>query len=301
MVDEISVAVISDLNSAYGSTTYEAEVATAVAQIVKWQPDLVLIAGDMVAGQRPALTDEQVRAMWRGFDDNVAAPFRRARIPFAFTLGNHDGSAYPAHARDRRIAEEYWRDSAHVPALRFVDRTAFPRYYAFAMGELYVAVLDASTGDVWSDTVQLAWLRGALSSRAAQRARMRMVLGHVPLYAVAEGRNQRGEVQARPEELRGLLDSMRVRLHVSGHHHAYYPAIAGDLLLLHAGAAGAGPRPLIGSAAPPYKTITLLRIFPALDSIEDRTWRIDGEKLTPVDPRTLPARIDGINGTVRRR
>src|SRR5688500_1405968 len=298
--EPLVVAVISDLNSGYGSTSYDAEVSTAVAQIRAWRPDLVLIAGDMIAGQRPALTDTNVRAMWAAFDSVVAAPLRAASIPFAFTLGNHDASGHPAHERDRRLAAEHWTDPAHKPPLQYVDRAAFPRYYAFLMRNVFFISLDASTGNVHADSAQMWWLRAMLASPQARNAHMRIMLGHVPLYAVAEVRNLRGEVQAEPDSLGAILEAADVRMHVSGHHHAYYPGRRGELDLLHAGAAGSGPRPLIGSSMAPYKSITLLHIFATRDSIEDRTWRMEGDRTFVVDPASLPSRIDGINGFVLR-
>ena len=285
----LRVAVISDLNSAYGSTTYEPEVHAAVRVITEeWRPDLVLIAGDMIAGQRPALSDANVRAMWDALDAAVAAPLRDAGIPYMVTLGNHDASGHPGHERDRRIAREYLGDAA------------FPTSTKLLRGVFFVSI-DASTGSVAADSAQLAWLRGALASAEARAAGIRVVLGHVPLYAVAEGRNRPGEVQAEPDSLRSLLTRAGVDLFVSGHHHAYYPGRRGELALLHTGALGQTPRPLIGSDAAPYKALTLLELFPAQDSIFERTWRIDGDVLTPVDPNTLPARIDGLNGYVVRR
>jgi hypothetical protein len=298
--EPLVVAVISDLNSGYGSTAYDAEVSNAVAQIREWRPHLVLIAGDMIAGQRPTLTDENVRAMWSAFDSVVAAPLRAAGIPFAFTLGNHDASGHPAHERDRRLAAEHWSDPVHTPPLQYIDRGAFPRYYAFLIRNVFFVSLDASTGNVHSDSAQMSWLRATLASPQARNADMRVVLGHVPLYAVAEGRNLRGEVQGEPDSLRALLEAGDVRMHVSGHHHAYYPGRRGEIELLHAGAAGSGPRPLIGSTLTPYKSITLLRMFATRDSIEDRTWRMEGDRMFAVDPASLPARIDGINGFVLR-
>ena len=285
----LRVAVISDLNSAYGSTTYEPEVHTAVRVITdEWRPDLVLIAGDMVAGQRPALSDDNVRAMWAAFDSTVAAPLRRAGIPLLVTLGNHDASGHPGHERDRRIAREYLGDAA------------FPTS-TLSLGSVFFLSIDASTGNVAADSAQLAWLRGTLASAEARAARMRIVLGHVPLYAVAEGRNRAGEVQAEPDSLRTLLTRAGVDLFVSGHHHAYYPGQRDELALLHAGALGQTPRPLIGSSAEPYKAMTLLELFPARDSVAEQTWRVDGNRLTQVDRATLPARIDGLNGFVLRR
>lgn len=295
------IAVLSDLNSSYGSTEYDAEVRAGVALVIEqWRPDLVLIAGDMIAGQRPSLTDANVRAMWAAFDETVAQPLRQAGIPLAFTLGNHDASGHPAHGRDRRLAAEYWRDPAHRPAYHFDDDARFPFNYAFTTGGVFVLVLNASTGNVAADSAQLAWVRRMLSGEAARRAHARIALGHVPLYAVAEGRNSVGEVQAEPDSLRRLLQRGNVDMYVAGHHHAYYPGRRDDLLLLSTGALGQGPRPLIGTDITPFKSITLLEVQ-ANGAITDHTFRIDGATLVPVDLRHLPQRIDGINGYVVRR
>lgn len=183
------VVVLSDLNSSYGSMSYEPEVGQAVERTVEeWRPDLVLIAGDMVAGQRPALDDERVQAMWVAFDSVVAAPLRRAGIPLAVTMGNHDASGHPGHERDRRIAAEYWRE-------------------------------------------------------------------------------RRPDVQP----------------------------------LLHAGALGQCARPLLEHDAAPAQTVTVLDLFPAADSLSERTYRVHAGVCEAVDPATLPLRLDGINGHVVRR
>ncbi|MGB3788556.1 MAG: metallophosphoesterase, partial [Phormidesmis sp.] len=46
---DIRLAVISDLNSAYGSTDYRREVIEGVNMLPDWQPDMVVCGGDMVA------------------------------------------------------------------------------------------------------------------------------------------------------------------------------------------------------------------------------------------------------------
>ena len=54
---DLRIAVISDLNSQYGSTEYEPEVTKAIDLIInRWQPDLVLGGGDAIAGQKTSLT-----------------------------------------------------------------------------------------------------------------------------------------------------------------------------------------------------------------------------------------------------
>ena len=44
------VGLISDLNSSYGSTSYIPAVDQGLDQLIGLQPDLVVCAGDMVAG-----------------------------------------------------------------------------------------------------------------------------------------------------------------------------------------------------------------------------------------------------------
>lgn len=299
------VVVVSDLNGPYGSTAYGPEVHRAVREIREtWRPDLVLAAGDLVAGQKPSLSDAEVRAMWAAFDAAVARPLREAGIPFAFTLGNHDGSAYPAHRRDRALAVEHWRDPRHRPGVALAEGGRFPLYYAFAAGPLFVVAWDASWAGAAGDTAMLAWVRRELAGERARAARWRLVLGHLPLYAVAEGRNRPGEVLEEPDSLRALLERHGVHAYLSGHHHAYYPGRRGALELLHAGALGDGPRPLLGGAAPPARTVTLLDFHPAADSVAWTTYAFEDDApggLRPVPAAELPPALHGVNGRVVRR
>jgi hypothetical protein len=300
----LRVVVISDLNGAYGSTEYEPRVHRTVRRIVEdWRPDLVIAAGDLIAGQQPSLPDSTVAAMWSAFDTAVGRPLRDAAIPFAPTIGNHDGSRYPAHARDRRFALDYWTTPAHTPALDFVDAEDFPFNYAFRMGDLFVLVWDASNEEIARLPAQLEWIEATLSSPEARRAATRIVLGHLPLHAVAEGRDRPGEVLAEPDSLRAILEKHDVRMYVSGHHHAYYPGRRGALEMLHTGALGQGARPLIGSSEAPYSTVTTLEIAPAGGPIGLSTYRLseDGEMLSDLPLPALPERVDGFNGPVIRR
>jgi hypothetical protein len=300
--DAVRVVVISDMNSAYGSTTYGPEVFTALRLIrERWRPDLVLAAGDMIAGQRPSLSDDNVRAMWASFDSVVAAPLRAAGIPFAFTLGNHDGSAYPAHARDRALAVAHWRTPGHDSRIDFVDSTHFPVHYSFRHGPLFVVAWDAASGTTSADTTQLRWLDAQLTAPAARAARFRIVLGHLPLYAVAEGRDRPGEVLDDADALRLRLERHGVDLYISGHHHAYYPGRRGALQLLHTGALGDGPRPLLGGAAPSPRTVTILDFDARSGNVRFTTYAIDGSDVSgTVETGSLPPRIDSHNGFVWR-
>jgi 3',5'-cyclic AMP phosphodiesterase CpdA len=268
---DLRIVVISDFNSAYGSTTYEPEVDRAIALIPDWQPDLVIGGGDMVAGQKLSLTPENIQAMWQAFDDRVASKLRQAGLPFGLTIGNHDGSgALDADgqfkfAQDRAIAAEYWQNPTHDPLLNFIDRRNFPFYYSFRLTantsnpqEVFFLVWDASTAKISED--QLAWVEASLASPVAQSANLRIAIGHLPLYAVAVGRNKPGEILDNAEQLRLLLERYHVHTYISGHHHAYFPGHRGQLQLLHAGAIGSGPRQLLNSDRLPQKTLTVIDI-----------------------------------------
>lgn len=298
---DLRVVLISDLNSSYGSTDYEPAVHRTMALIRdSWRPDLVLAAGDLIAGQRPSLADRDVRRMWAAFDSVVAAPLREAGIPFGFTVGNHDASAYPAHQRDRRLALEHWRDPARTPALAFVDSTYYPLYYSFRQGPLFVLVWDAASAETVHDEALLAWVETQLARPEATGAAHRWAIGHLPLYGIAEGRNKAGEVLAEADSLRLLLERNGVDAYLSGHQHAYYPGKRGALTLMHAGALGQGARQLIGSALAPHQSVTVADFFG--ERVVFTTYAFDAAQQTmrPVEMAELPASVQGFNGTVTR-
>lgn len=300
---DVRIAVISDLNSQYGSTSYEPEVTKAIALIPDWQPDIVVGGGDMVAGQSPSLTRAEIKAMWAGFDHHVGAPLRKARLPFGFTIGNHDASAALAvsgkflFSNERELAAAHWHNPQHDPGLQFVDRAKFPFYYSFQKNDIFYLVWDASTAEI--PPGQLAWVEKSLASSTAQSAKMRIVIGHLPLYAVAVGRDKPGEILNNADELRSLLERYRVHTYISGHQHAYFPGHRGQLQLLHTGALGSGPRPLLNSSLPTQKTLTVVDVN--LGSALTTYTTYDMTTLQVVDQRKLPRIIVGPNGMVLRR
>ncbi len=301
---DLRFVVISDLNSYYGATEYEAEVDTGINLIPFWQPDLVLCSGDMVAGQKPSLTAEQIRAMWTAFDQHIAAPLRRFNLPFGFTVGNHDASSATAiqggflFQQERDLAHEYWNQPEHSSGVQFIDRYQFPFYYTFAYKDVFFLVWDGSSNKIPEE--KLTWVRQALSSPQAQQSKLRILVGHLPLYAVAVGRNEPGEVMENADELRAMLEQFKVHTYISGHHHAYYPAHKGKMQLLHMGILGSGPRPLIVGDAMPRKSITVLDI--KFNSPELTTYTTyDMQTMKPIQFSELPRYLTGHNGMVLRR
>lgn len=285
--EPIRALVISDLNGPYGSVGYAAEVTESLERAVReLRPDLVILAGDMVAGQSPGLPDVRVREMWAAFDSSVAAPLRAAGIPLVAALGNHDASAYPAHARDRRLAVEHWRSAPRIgPPL--ADSIGFPLRYTARIGDVFVAVWDATRQESAEDEELLGWLRAALTSSAARTARHRVVVGHLPLYPVAEGRDRPGEYLLSGDSLRRELERLGATMFVSGHHHAFFPGRRGGLVLLHAGALGSGPRALLDGQAPGATALAVVDFLP--DGARIAGFEVvAGAGLRPISIDTLP-------------
>lgn len=301
---DVRLVAISDLNAAYGSTDYDPEVDKGIALLPFWQPDMVVCGGDMVAGQSPTLTPAQIRAMWAAFDAHVAAPLRRAKLPYGFTIGNHDASSARGRGdkflfqQERDLAVEYWNNPEHDPGLQFIDRDEFPFYYTFEYKDIFFMAWDGSSSRIPPD--KLAWVEQALASPRAQQAKLRILLSHLPLYAVAAGRNQPGNVMENADALRAMLEKYDVHTYISGHHHAYYPGHRGNLQLLHMGLLGSGARPLVDGGLPPWKAITVIDIN--FNSPELTTYTTyDIRTLQQVKFEQLPRFLTGHNGIVLRR
>lgn len=243
-IEPVTIAVVSDLNGSYGSTTYQAEVHAATAAVVAMQPDVVLSTGDMVAGQQAGL---DYLAMWAGFHAAVSDPLAAAGIPFAVSPGNHDASAYGGFENERQIYVDEW--SARKPALEWLDDTAWPLYYSFTMQSVLFVALDSTTIGPLS-AAQMAWIDEQLVAGADRP--VKILYGHVPLYPFAQGRED--EVIGDPA-LEEMLVEHGVSMFVSGHHHAYYPGRRDELGLVSMACLGAGPRALIGEGATSARSI----------------------------------------------
>ena len=250
MSASLRVAVISDLNGSYGSTDYRSSVSAAIERIIAINPDLVLSTGDMVAGQRrPHLSEAELRAMWRAFHRTVTEPLREAGIALAVTPGNHDASAYPGFELERRVYAEEWR--GRQPASRLVDGSNYPFFYAFDLGPARFVSMDVTTVGALGAT-QMDWLRQATQGGDAQ-----ILFSHLPLWPFAIGRET--EVIG-DRDLERLFLDMGVDLHLSGHHHAFYPGVVDGLSVVSQACLGSGPRRLIGSSRKSDLAITLLEI-----------------------------------------
>lgn len=276
---KLRIAVLSDLNGSYGSTTYEASVHQAVTALVtEVKPDVVLISGDMVAGQQAGL---DYAGMWRGFHAAVTTPLTQAGIPVAPAPGNHDASAYAGYQAERDEYQRQWQPTRR-PAVQWVDDAQFPFRYSFAVGDTFFVALDATTVAPLS-TAQRTWVDQQLAAAASYP--VRIVYGHVPLHPATVGR----ETQVLGD---AALEAVLVRhraLFIGGHHHGYYPGAANGLRHVVTPCLGAGPRALIGTTATTPKGFVVLDVEGGrVTSLEARV----GTGFRGVVPRaSLPAEL----------
>jgi len=68
--------------------------------------------------------------------------------------------------------------------------------------DIFYLVWDASSAKIAPE--QLASEKSLASSTTAQSAKMRIAIGHLPLYAVAVGRDEPGEILDNADQLRSF-------------------------------------------------------------------------------------------------
>lgn len=289
------ILLISDLNAGYGSTSYSAEVLTTLDKIPAIKPDMVLCGGDMVAGQKRDLTETQLGDMWNAFNNEVFSKIKAHKLPFGFTLGNHDAS--PSFTLDRQYAEAFWQQHKAETNLKFVEDSHYPYYYSFEKNGVFFISWDASAAHIKEEVY--TWMEAQLKTRKAQQAKLRILLGHLPLYAIVEAKNKKGEVNDDPEKAFNFFKQHHIDLYISGHQHAYYPAEKSGLKFLNLGCIGNGPRSLLGDTAAARKTYTVLDI-PKGRSADFKMHTYDALTQELVHTESLPISIQGFNGVSTR-
>ncbi len=291
----LRIAVISDLNSGYGSVTYNKEVVEVVAELARIKPDVILCAGDMVAGQKKSLSEENIWAMWQGFKSTVLLPLSKTKIPFGFTLGNHDAS--PSFAMDRSLALQFWTENVQATNLHFIDSSHYPFYFSYLHKNIFFLSWDAAGASVPTEVYE--WMKGQLASKIAHAARLRILLGHLPLYPIVGAKNKPGEVIAAADIALNFFKNNNVDLYISGHQHAWYPAKKNGLSLLNAGCIGDGERPIIGHSEPAKKAYSIIEI-PAGEAqrFSYRSYNPVGHQI--IDSGSLPDSVVGFNGVVEK-
>ena len=292
--DGLRLGLISDLNSSYGSTTYIPTVHQGLSHLLALHPDLVVCAGDMVAGQKRGLNATQLDRMWDGFARDVLQPVRAQGVPFLPAIGNHDGS--PGFTADRLAAARFWQARRQGLGLQFVDSGGFPFHYSVAKNNVFWLVWDASSSRIPAD--QLRWARQQLASPQARNARLRLVVGHLPLFGLSQGRDRPGEVLHEAAAIQTLLEQGQVQAYISGHQHAWFPARSGNLDLIQLGALGSGPRRLLNSSRPARQSFTTLDLNWAAGTLRETSYAAKSGR--PLAWQSLPAQLTGHRGVIQR-
>lgn len=292
--EKLKILLISDLNDSYGSVSYSKDVHEVVKRAKEINPDLILCGGDMVAGQKASLTASRLDSMWMAFDRDVLDPIQQLGIPFGFTMGNHDAS--PSYQLDRAASYKFWSANKYKANLTYVDDTHFPYYFSYIKNNVFFISWDASSAEI--PAAVKVWMEKQLALPIASKARARIVLGHLPLYAIVAAKNKKGEVLSEADETFEFLKRNNVDMYISGHQHAYYPATKEKLTLLHAGCLGGGPRPILGHSAAANKAYAIVEI--------PKRKGIKKIKITGFEPanhrhillESLPDSVNGFNGSV---
>ncbi len=287
----IKIAVISDLNSSYGATVYHPDVYATLKELDSIKPDIILCGGDMIAGQKASLTTAQTQAMWSSFDNNILKPIQRTKVPFGFTVGNHDAS--PSYQQDRELAKEFWLSKQKKLGLNFIDQAHFPFYYSYQQNDLFFISWDAAGSKVNQEVFD--WMEKQLQSKTAKKAKLRILLGHLPLYAIVASKNKPGEVLADNEKTNNFFEQNGIDLYISGHQHAYYPSFAKNLRLLNAGCIGEGPRPLLGDHQPAKRAYTIIEV-PAKNAKKFSYQTFIPNTKNTIQLSDLPESVVGFNG-----
>lgn len=286
----LSILWLADFNGPYGSLSYAPSVAKVLQQTTAvWRPSLVVLAGDVVAGQSQSLPPERFGQMWALFDREVAQPLSKAGIPYAWTPGNHDASRLPGYGREREAAKRYFEQKP-LP-LRFAESSQYPFAYSFVLNGVYFLLWDASSPRLPS----LAWVETQLASVAAQTARLRMVVGHLGLFGVAAG-SKGQEVLAQHHAIWELLQKHRVDWLVSAHQSVFYRSKLGRTELLLLG--GVGGRDYRGYPNTARSVVSWLEIDPS-GAVQEQAWLLPSLQALPLS--TLPPFIDAVGGRLIRR
>ena len=292
----LKILVISDLNANYGDTKYSVDVANVIGKIGEIKPDLILCGGDMVAGQKASLTEQNINEMWSGFNETILQPIAKLEIPFGFTVGNHDAS--PGFTKDRELAKQFWINHIKETRLTFIDSAHYPFYFSYIKNNVFIMSWEAAAAKVKPEI--FSWMKAQLHSEIAKKARFRILLGHLPLYAIVASKNKPGEVNANADSALTFFKDNGIDLYISGHQHAYFPAHKNGVQLLNLGAIGNGPRAILGHTDTAKKAYTIIDI-PAKSAKNFKYKTFMPTTNSEIRLNTLPDSVIGFNGMIKRR
>ena len=286
------IVIISDINGSYGSTEYNSRVGAAVKEIVNLDPDLVISAGDLVAGQKQPMLDQgHLDQMWATFNRVVANPLDEAGIDFIVTPGNHDGSAFEEFEIEQKRFQVQWKE--RLPDLSLLEGSDWPRRYALWLDNILIITIDGTLPGRLQEA-DLNLLRATLESEGP-KAHSILVVSHLPMWPFAQGREK--EIITDPA-LTSLLAQHKVDYFISGHHHVYYPGKDDNGVgHLGVGALGGNARKIVGQSIREPFSFAVLEFCDSGYRVSTRTAPgfVEDVPLT-----SLPMSIKGQMGSLQR-
>ena len=130
--------------------------------------------------------------------------------------------------------------------------------------------------------IQKKWLVKQLE--LAQAYDHRITYAHIPFHKFATRKQE--EIIYDPELYQILIDG-RVSIHLTGHHHVFYPGQNRDMSFVSVGCIGSGPRKLWGSDIRQKQSFVLLEI-----DKEINVRSIDATTMKEFDTSSLPEALD---------
>lgn len=281
----LRIAIISDMNGDYGDSTYSIRVHKAVERIQKLKPDAVLVTGDMASGEKKGL---DYKAMWKGFRDTVTLPLTQANIPMLVSPGNHDASAWKGFEIERKIYKDEWvtyfNDYLNKNnVVKFHSMENYPFYYSFSIKNVFFMAVDATT-QLELSSAQKNWLID--QSQKTTNYLHKVIFSHYPFHPLAINR-EADFIADKGNVLFKSLKQNGVNLFLSGHQHAYYPAMWEGVRFIGQACLGGGPRKIIGTSKVSQYSFTVVDF----DSLIKADAYPYPNFETPVDRSTLPTSL----------
>lgn len=252
----LRIAVISDMNGDYGDSSYSIRVHKAVERIQKLKPDAVLVTGDMASGEKKGL---DYKAMWKGFRDTVTLPLIQSNIPMLVSPGNHDASAWKGFEIERKIYKDEWTTYlgdylSKNSTVKLISMDNYPFHYSFVIKNVFFMAIDATT-QLELSSLQKNWL--IEQSKNAQTYAHKVVFSHYPFHPLAINR-ENDFIADKGNVLFKNLKQNGVNLFLSGHQHAYYPAVWEGVRFIGQACLGGGPRKIIGTSKVSQYSFTIV-------------------------------------------
>jgi len=198
--------------AAYGDTRDGHDVhRRIVAEVLSFQPGLVLQTGDLV--HHGSAADE-----WQIFDD-ITGDMRR-QVPYYPARGNHDVAP-----------EGYYEQRVTQPVL-----SGNKLYYSFEKGNLHFVAIDTQQA-VGPESEQGRWLEADLA-QAQAAGRFIVPFFHKAIFSIGPHAVE-ADVQALKPILHPLFQRHGVRLVFEGHDHVYYRTVRDGITYVVTGGGGA--------------------------------------------------------------